>query len=170
MDKKAAAEKLNISTRLVERYASEGRLGEVKYVRGKTGKQADYDEAAVERLRQELESADHPLAAPHSPATGLAVPSGDGLQRITQSEEARAFLVEAIREAISTSNTNQKFLFSLADVAKRTGLSVHYLRGEIRRKNLRGKIIAGAYRVTSEELRRYREQLEATINGNGKAE
>jgi hypothetical protein len=168
MDKKTAAERLNISTRLVERYASEGRLGEVKYVRGKTGKQADYDEAAVERLKQELESTDHPITAPHSPETGLVVPSSEGLQRITESEEARAFLVGAIREAISTSNINQKFLFSLAEVTELTGLSVHYLRREIRRKKLRGKIIAGAYRVTSEELKRYRDQLEALINDDGK--
>ncbi len=39
MNKKEAAEYLGVSTRLVEKYASEGRMGEVTYVRGRTGKQ-----------------------------------------------------------------------------------------------------------------------------------
>ena len=37
MNKKDAAAVLQVSIRLVEKYASEGRLGDVLYVRGKTG-------------------------------------------------------------------------------------------------------------------------------------
>jgi predicted site-specific integrase-resolvase len=58
MNKKEAAERLGISTRLVERYDSEGRLGQKTYVRGRTGKQADWSEQAVEKLRCELEASD----------------------------------------------------------------------------------------------------------------
>jgi predicted site-specific integrase-resolvase len=35
MNKKEVSEFLGVSTRLVEKYASEGRLGEITYVRGK---------------------------------------------------------------------------------------------------------------------------------------
>lgn len=54
MNKKETAEFLGISTRLVERYAKDGRLGERKYVRGKTGKIADFDREDVEKLKAEL--------------------------------------------------------------------------------------------------------------------
>ena len=63
MNKKEAAELLGVSVRLVEKYAGEGRLGQVRYIRGKTGKQADYDAEAVERLKAELESVDTQLDA-----------------------------------------------------------------------------------------------------------
>jgi len=56
MNKKEAAEILGVSVRLVERYAGQGRIGEVTYVRGKTGKQADYSKEAVEKLKLELEA------------------------------------------------------------------------------------------------------------------
>ena len=58
MNKKEVSEFLGVSTRLVEKYASEGRLGEVTYIRGKTGKQAEYNQEAVEKLKTALESPD----------------------------------------------------------------------------------------------------------------
>jgi hypothetical protein len=73
MNKKQVAERLQVSVRLVEKYAGEGRLGAVTYVRGKTGKQADFAEAEVERLRLELETPDTSLMeAPNRRAAGLA--------------------------------------------------------------------------------------------------
>ena len=56
MNKKEVSGFLDRSTRLVEQYASEGKLGEVTYVRGKTGDQADYNWQAVEKFKAELES------------------------------------------------------------------------------------------------------------------
>jgi hypothetical protein len=75
MNKKDASQALGISIRLVEKYAGEGRLGEVRYVRGKTGKQADYDPEAVERLRVELESVDTPADPPHAGGSALVAPA-----------------------------------------------------------------------------------------------
>jgi hypothetical protein len=75
MNKKEAAAALGISLRLVEKYAGEGRLGDVRYVRGKTGKQADYDSEAVERLRAELESVDRPADPPHAGGSALVAPA-----------------------------------------------------------------------------------------------
>nr|MBA3804114.1 GIY-YIG nuclease family protein [Acidobacteriota bacterium] len=71
LTKKEAAERLGVSTRLVEKYAGEGRLGQVTYVRGKTGKQAVYQTTSVETLKAELESVDQQLAPTNSRSTGL---------------------------------------------------------------------------------------------------
>ncbi len=83
MNKKEVAERLGVSTRLVERYSSDGRLGEITYVRGKTGKQADYEEAAVERLKAELEAPDKSVTAlaANTRATGLVVASDADRER-----------------------------------------------------------------------------------------
>ncbi len=81
MNKKEVSEFLGVSTRLVEKYASEGRLGEVTYIRGKTGKQAEYNQEAVEKLKNALESPDTALA--------------------TTTPDARLFVAQLV-EAIST--------------------------------------------------------------------
>ncbi len=61
MNKKEAAVFLGVSIRLVEKYAAEGRLGEITYIRGRTGKQAEYNQDAVEKLKAVLESPDTAL-------------------------------------------------------------------------------------------------------------
>lgn len=76
---------LGVSKRRVETLAGEGRLGEVRYVRGRTGKQADFDPATVEKLKAELEAVDTQLEAPNRRAAGLvAASSAEGLQRFAE--------------------------------------------------------------------------------------
>jgi hypothetical protein len=55
MNKEDVSKALGCSTRQIEKFASEGRLGERVYVRGKRGRQADYKPEEVERLKVELE-------------------------------------------------------------------------------------------------------------------
>jgi hypothetical protein len=55
MNKEDVSKALGCSTRQIEKFASEGRLGERVYVRGKRGRQADYKPEEVERLKGELE-------------------------------------------------------------------------------------------------------------------
>ena len=74
MDKKTAAEFLGVSTRLVERYASEGRLGTVQYIRGKTGKQADYNDESVKALKEILESPDTAIVKGQTVRSGPVYP------------------------------------------------------------------------------------------------
>jgi hypothetical protein len=64
MTKKEVAEFLGISIRLIERYSKEDKLGEVTYVRGKTGREARYDRAAIERFKAEH---DAPRLRPEQP-------------------------------------------------------------------------------------------------------
>ena len=66
MNKKEVSGFLGRSTRLIEKYASEGKLGEEAYVRGKTGDQADYNWQAIDKLKAELQSP-NPLVSNTSP-------------------------------------------------------------------------------------------------------
>ena len=141
MTKKEAAEFLNVSTRLVERYASEGRLGVITYIRGKTGKQAEYDNAAVEALKVELETPDTALVAP------------------TTRNEARLFvsqLVEAMakrEEPRSASvRTSEKLLLTVSDCRGLTGLSEQIIRAAIKEGTLKARKIGNGFKVKRSDL------------------
>jgi excisionase family DNA binding protein len=133
MNKKDVAGRLGVSVRLVEKYASEGRLGEVIYVRGKTGKQADFAEDEVERLKAELESVDTALmVAPNRRAAGLAGPLGQDFIQL---------LATAItRNAVPVAD---KLTLSVADAARLCGLSKESIRAAINMGKLKAKIVAG---------------------------
>ncbi len=91
MNKKEAAEFLDVSTRLVEKYASEGRLGEVTYIRGKTGKQAEYNRKAVEKLKAILDSPDTSIQTAKSPDARLFV--AQLIEAISNREQPRLDLI-----------------------------------------------------------------------------
>ena len=140
MNKKEAAEYLGVSTRIIEKYASEGRLGEVIYIRGKTGKQAKYDTEAVERLKTILESPDTPITA-------------------TKSQEARLF-VASLLEALTTHEqprnepirVSEKILLTVNDCRVLTGLSEQTLRDAIHEGSLKAKIIGRGYKIKRQDL------------------
>jgi excisionase family DNA binding protein len=155
MNKKEAAEFLGVSTRLVEKYASEGRLGEVTYVRGKTGKQAEYNREAVEKLKAALES----------PDTALATTTPDARLFVAQLVEAMATReqanIEAIRGLLSGSNedprstsvrASEKLLLNLSDCRSLTGLSESNLREAIKNEKLKAKIIGRGWKVKRQDL------------------
>jgi excisionase family DNA binding protein len=139
MNKKEVSEFLGVSTRLVEKYASEGRLGEVKYIRGRTGKQADYDREAVESLKATLESPDTALA-PKSSDARLFV--GQLLEALGSREESRSASIRV----------TEKLLLNLDDCRALTGLSREILYDAIRAGSLKAKIIGRAYRVKRQDL------------------
>ncbi len=139
MNKKEVSEFLGVSTRLVEKYASEGRLGEITYVRGKTGKQADYNRDAVEKLKQTLESPDTAIA--------------------TKTPDARLFvasLVEAMasREEVRSASVrvSEKLLLSVKDCRFLTGLSEQAIRDAIRDETLKSRVIGRGFKVKRTDL------------------
>ena len=141
MTKKEAAEFLNVSTRLVERYASEGRLGVITYVRGKTGKQAEYDNAAVEALKVELETPDTSLIAP------------------TTRNDARLFakqLIEAINQPRQGTNasvrTSEKLLLTISECRLLTGLSEATLRDAVKAETLKAQTLGRGLKVKRSDL------------------
>jgi excisionase family DNA binding protein len=162
MNKKEASEFLGISTRLVEKYASENRLGEVTYVRGKTGKQAEYDRKAVENLKTALES----------PDTAIATKTPDARLFVAQLVEAMAnheqANIEAIRGLLSGSGEyprnasvriSEKILLNLSDCRSLTGLSEATLRDAIKSGELRAKIIGRGWKVKRQDLDEFIKKL-----------
>jgi hypothetical protein len=139
MNKKEVSELLRVSTRIVEKYASEGRLGEITYIRGKTGKQAEYDREAVENLKRMLESPDTSLAT-KSPDARLFV--AQLVKALTNREQPRS---EAIR-------TSEKILLNLNDCRLLTGLSEANLRDAIHDSRLKAKIIGRGWKIKRLDL------------------
>jgi excisionase family DNA binding protein len=161
MNKKEAAARLDVSTRLIEKYAGEGKLGEVKYVRGRTGRQADYDEQAVEKLKAELEAPAFALvpagAAAQSREAGLVAPQDrerfiNALEAIASHEQTRAGLVVA-------AGLGEKIMLTLADAAALSSLSTGHLRDALRAGQLKGKIIGRGYKIKRADLDHYVKKL-----------
>jgi hypothetical protein len=139
MNKKETSEFLGVSTRLVEKYASEGRLGEVTYVRGKTGKQADYDPEVVKKLKQVLESPDTAIATKAPDARLFAASL---IEAITNREEVRSASVRV----------SEKLLLSVKDCRFLTGLSEQAIRDAIRDETLKARIIGRGFKVKRTDL------------------
>jgi hypothetical protein len=142
MNKKEVAEFLKVSTRIVEKYASEARLGEVIYIRGKTGKQAEYDREAVENLKRMLESPDTSLAT-RSPDARLF--AAQLVEAMTNREEARSASVRV----------SEKLLLNLNDCRLLTGLSDANLRDTIKSGKLKAKIIGRGWKVKRQDLDKF---------------
>jgi excisionase family DNA binding protein len=162
MNKKEAAEVLGVTTRQVETYAGKGRLGEVRYVRGRTGKQADYDAEAVERLRVELAEPDQQitaLQATNSQTSGLSVLANT--ERLITTLEALGFTrADAhARPSPSIADLAAKPLLTLAEARELTGLARGVLREAIDRGKLKAKIIGRAWRVKRADLDAYIRKL-----------
>ncbi len=160
MNKREAAERLGVSTRLVERYAAEGRLGEVKYIRGKTGRQADFDEQAVDRLKAELEAPAFPptaLAAPNRRAEGLVAPQDR--ERFIAALEALAVSREQPRSGHVVVSLGEKIMLTLAEASALTNLSRKHLRQAIEEKKLKARIIGRGWRVKRSDLDAYVRKL-----------
>jgi excisionase family DNA binding protein len=147
MNKKETSELLGVSTRLVEKYASEGRLGEVTYVRGKTGKQADYDREAVEKLKQVLESPDTAMTATKTPDARLFVASL--VEAMASGEKVRSASVRV----------SEKLLLAVSDCRLLTGLSEQSLREAIHDGKLNARIIGRGYKVKRKDLDAFVESL-----------
>jgi hypothetical protein len=146
MNKKEASEFLGVSTRLVEKYASEGRLGEVSYVRGKTGKRAEYSREAVESLKTILES----------PDTAIATKTPDARLFVASLVEAMAS-GEKVRSA--SVRVSEKLLLNVNDCRLLTGLSEQNLRDAIHDEKLTAKIIGRGYKVKRQDLDLFIESL-----------
>jgi excisionase family DNA binding protein len=159
MNKKDVAGRLGVSVRLVEKYASEGRLGEVAYVRGRTGKQADFAEAEVERLKAELESVDTALVgAPNRRAAGLAGLPGQEFMQLLAAAVAHASARDNAAP-VDTLSVADKLTLSLVEASRLSGLSRNHLRAAIEAKKLKARIIGRGWRVKREALDLYVKKL-----------
>jgi excisionase family DNA binding protein len=162
MNKKQASEILGVSIRLVEKYAAEGRLGKISYIRGKTGKQAEYNQDAVEKLKAALESPDTALTT-NSPDARLFV--AQLVEAMASREQAH---VEAIRGLLSgiseeprsaSVRVSEKILLNLTDCRLLTGLSGANLRDAIRSGKLAGRKIGRGFKIKRADLDKFIKNL-----------
>jgi hypothetical protein len=90
MTKEEVARALECSPRQVEKYAHDGRLGQVEYVKGKRGRQASYKPEEVERLKSELEReraeviGHGPAPLQLAPRTPAALATPDALRQFAE--------------------------------------------------------------------------------------
>lgn len=168
MNKKEAAKFLGVSTRAIERYVKQGKIS-VKYVKGKTGKVANYEEAELSTFKDELEQAIHKPAIEkvETVETSLAnhnVGASGLLEKIILPLSSQLTqLTEAIQNLKSPPQpvvpTEQKLLLTLKEVQALTGLSREILREAIQQGRLKAKIIGKSWRVKRGDLEDFIESL-----------
>ncbi len=152
MNKKEVAEELNISTRLVERYAGVGRLGVVKYVKGKTGRVADFDAESVQRLKEELREPTTKIATNSRAASGLVAP---------EDRERFFAMVEALTSAnrAQTLTLESRLFLTLKEAAQVSGLPRAMIKRAIDGGELKAVKTGSGWRVKSEDLSEYARRL-----------
>ena len=165
LSKPEASEYLGISTRALERYTQQGKIG-VKYVKGTRGKQARYQQSDLDRLKEELDT------TVHKPTIEVTMPliKDAGLTTLlekifTPLSSQIAALTEAVQSLEAPPPTKptvaieNKLLLTLKEVQALTGLSREILREAIEQKQLKAKIIGKAWRITRGDLEDYIENL-----------
>jgi excisionase family DNA binding protein len=166
MNKKEAAAYLGVSTRTLEGHAAKGDLS-VRYVKGKTGDVADFDESELRKLRAQIESkrATRPAVSRDTPESPEDEPrSLARLSDVRPSEfvAAMAAALDRARERNHIApqiNVGEKIMLSLDDAAALSSLSVNHLREAIRAGKLKGRIIGRGYKIKRTDLDSYVKKL-----------
>ncbi len=156
MNKQDVATELNCSTRQVEKYASEDRLGTIEYVRGKRGREAKYDDEAVARLKAELTVKSQEIIG--------TAPQSHALERAPSEQSMTMFvaaLSDALREAQTPGNgvsavpLRDKMTLSFKEAARLSGVPESHLRSAYAEGKLRGAKIGRGVRVSPDALKAY---------------
>jgi excisionase family DNA binding protein len=153
MNKKDAAEFLQIGVRSLERYTSDGRVS-AEPKRGKTGMALDYDPAELERFKAELEAPPEP--PPASPSSGTALARLPQQRPATLARLLQSGAAERERPHVGIEH---KPLLKLDEAAALTGLSRATLRAAIDAKKLKAALIGKAWRVRRSDVEDYLKKL-----------
>ena len=167
MNKKEAADYLNVSTRAIERYTKQGKLS-VKYEKGKTRPIAVYEQEELDKLKEELETpvyqpsveiatkADNNDITPvgiYQSLEKLAFPILDLLKKLN---DQLAYLEPSAKPLVQV---EEKLLLNLKEVQALTGLSKKILREAIKSGDLKAKIIGKSWRIKRFDLENYIDSL-----------
>jgi excisionase family DNA binding protein len=164
MNSKAAAKRLKVSVRSLQRLAHTYSLT-VTYKRGRSGKQeANYDGDEIERVKAELET---PTVTVKEQTALATVPDASRQTQLVASDDRERFYaaLEAIiarrdREPEPTiSDLAVKPLLSIAEAQRLSGLSRQILLNAVATNELKAKIIGRAWRIKRSELEAYIEKL-----------
>lgn len=165
LTKKEAAEFLGVSTRALERYTQQGKIG-VKYSQGKNGKQAFYQQSDLEQYR------DSQIIPTHKPATEEVSTAPDlALARVVGGEQLPAFPPIAVDRLVSAFETisshlqqpkislTDKLVLTIDEAQMLTGFSKNILKNAIKEKKLNAQIIGRSWRIKRSDLDKYIKNL-----------
>ena len=152
MNKREAADFLDLSTRAIERAVARGKLS-VRYKKDKHGHVALFNTAELRRYKASLEvpMPRHPFVEPPSPTTpsvpgnqtplilGNAVPLTEGTK-------------ERSRTGVPFVPIANKLTLSLAEASSLSGLSQEYLLQSIRKKRLKAFKYEQNWRIKRSDL------------------
>lgn len=146
MNKEAAAEKLGISVRSLQRLVQSEKIS-VTYKRGSSGKQeAIFNADELEKYKEERDT-ESVKPATITTTNDTALARSDANQFIELFKEAIAPKQKALTVEIA-----DKPLLKLDEAAALTGLSRDILRKAINSNKLKGKLIGKAYRIKRADL------------------
>ncbi len=152
-----AAAYLEVSTRTLQRYTTQNKIS-VTYKHGKTGAEADYDQAELERFKNQKESevyqpATQLLTRSEGQSQALAPIDRESLALVGASAAAAIFdRLQPVRPRIPIES---KPLLKLSEACQLTGLSRQILREAIDQKRLKAKIVGRAWRIRRSDLDNY---------------
>jgi len=164
MNKQEACTYLGVSERSLARYAAQGKI-QVTYNKGTRGNVAVYDDADLERLKEEL-------GAPQAirPANEQAIPANSASLAIRPMASMEEFIErlqtrdETLITSLLHSQNNHvaienKLMLSLSEAAKLAGLSRNHLREAIRDNKLKAQIIGRGWKIKRTDLESYIQKL-----------
>jgi excisionase family DNA binding protein len=185
LDKKQAAEYLGVTTRTLERHAKEGKLS-VRYENSQFGEVALFDPEELENFKEgkqtsrvkpaiEPDRSDQPapkpqnqivrtpqtqleLSNPQQPESAFGIgaliaPLGALFNNLTRA-------IDNHSSRITTTELRSKLLLTLDEAQIVTGLSREILLDAIKNGELPSKIMGKAYRIKTQDLERYIQELE----------
>jgi excisionase family DNA binding protein len=159
MDKESAAKFLNISTRTLQRYTTQGKIS-VSYRHGKTGAEADYDEGELQIFKEQQESVTYqPAQAIGNGQTQTLAPIAKGVGAIAGAERLAAVLDLLQQPARKSVPIESKLTLSLVEAAELSGLSKGYLLDAIKGKKLKARKLGRGWRMKREDLNNYVQKL-----------
>ncbi len=148
LTKLAAAERLGVSVRAIENYSSKGKL-HPKYAAGRRGKVALFDEAEVDRLKDERGEVVFNPRPPKAPTENALTLLSESPQRLALLETIRAALSGSTQ---STLSIGDKIILTLDDASRLTSLSKDYLRAALKTDKLQGKKIGRGWKIRRGDL------------------
>lgn len=166
MNKKEAAEYLNVSTRAIERYTAQGKLTPT-YEKGRTGPAPVYDQAQLDELKRQMDeaaAATHSAVKPDKSDKRDKADNGDKDGALVLRSGSRADLaafIAALDRARGQSITDiaAKPLLTRAEAQRYTGLSRELLHEAVTSGRVKEIKLGRAYRIKRAELDSYIETL-----------
>jgi excisionase family DNA binding protein len=174
MNKKDAANYLGISPRTLEWHTKQGNVG-VRYVKGKTGDVADYDDGELRALKAKLDGHRAPRAAVVREGHESSETEPRSLARLADLQPdqfaemlARAYsagvgeVMQRLPALLPPADGNapavplaDKLTLNLTEAAQLSGLSRAHLRQAIGERKLKARIIGRGWRVKRSDLEAY---------------